>query len=60
MRGMQAFLSHVNSWPVDEIVRFLLVRHNPEFSNDNPLALLKQGQLKQVIDLADMHLTQRP
>tara|TARA_R110000824_G_scaffold131955_2_gene294236 strand:- start:1102 stop:1818 length:717 start_codon:yes stop_codon:yes gene_type:complete len=60
VRGMQAFLSHVNSWPVDEIVRFLLVRHTPEISNDNPLELLKQSQLKRVIDLADMHLTQRP
>lgn len=60
VRGLQSFLAHVNSWPVEEIVRFLLVRHNPSVSDENPLAMLKQGRLKQAIALADMHLTQRP
>jgi hypothetical protein len=60
VQGLQSFLVHVNSWPSEEVVRFLLVRHNPSVSNENPLELLKQGKLQQVLELADMHLTQRP
>lgn len=58
--GLPALLLHVKSWPAEEIVRFLLVRHNPSVSQENPLDLLKRGDLAPVIELADMHLTQRP
>ena len=60
---IQPFLSHLNSWSVEEIVRFLLVRHSPSIvsvSNETPLDMLKNDQLDQVIALADKHLTQRP
>lgn len=60
IQDLPAFLAHVRSWAVDDIVRFLLVRHNPRESHDNPMEILKLGKLDQVIELADLHLSQRP
>lgn len=60
VKGMHAFLVHVNKWPVEEIVHFLLVPHTPSHTRDTPLDMLKRDELRQVIDLANMHLTQRP
>jgi len=60
IRGLKEFLAETDSWTPDKVITFLLVRHNPEHTDDTPLAMLKRGELDGVLRLASVHLQQRP
>lgn len=58
--GLSRLLSQTASWSPEELIRFLLVRHNPESSDDTPLKMLQRGEIDRVLDLAAGYLKQRP
>ncbi|MBQ0747388.1 MAG: hypothetical protein KBT82_10980 [Marinobacter sp.] len=58
--GLQTVLVETASWAPEELIRFLLVRHDPEHTDDTPLKLLERGELDRVLQLASVHLEQRP
>lgn len=60
LAGLQTVLVETESWAPEELIRFLLVRHNPEHTDDTPLRMLKRGDLHSVLHLASVHMEQRP
>lgn len=57
--GLTKLLTETKSWDPDELIRFLLVRHEPASNDDTPLKLLQRGEVDRAIDLAQHHLNQR-
>ncbi|HCL38319.1 MULTISPECIES: hypothetical protein [Marinobacter] len=60
LAGLQTLLVETASWVPEELIRFLLARHNPEHTDDTPLKMLKRGDLHSVLHLASVHMEQRP
>lgn len=60
LAGLQAVLLETSSWAPEELILFLLVRYNPEHTDDTPLKMLKRGELDSVLHLISVHLEQRP
>tara|TARA_R110001592_G_scaffold344760_1_gene636274 strand:+ start:3823 stop:4221 length:399 start_codon:yes stop_codon:yes gene_type:complete len=60
LAGLQTVLVETATWAPEELIRFLLVRYNPEHTEDTPLKMLKRGELDGVLQLASVHLKQRP
>lgn len=58
--GLSDLLSATKAWSPEEIIRFLLVRHNPKLSDDTPLTLLERGDRDSVLALAAANRQQRP
>lgn len=57
--GLAKLLSETKSWDTNELIRFLLVRHEPSSSEDTPLELLKLGKIDRVLSLARFNMEQR-
>lgn len=57
---LEELLTRLSSWPQEEILRFLLVPHSPASTTERPLDILKQQNPQRVIELAELHLAQRP
>ncbi|QCF28096.1 hypothetical protein [Hydrocarboniclastica marina] len=57
--GLSKFMKEVSGTP-EEMIQFLLVPHNPAVSRETPLDLLKQDNVAKVVELAELHLQQRP
>ncbi|WP_447044911.1 hypothetical protein [Vreelandella sp. H-I2] len=57
--GLSKLLTEAAAWDAEELIRFLLVRHEPASSDDTPLNLLKRGQIDRVLNLARVHMQQR-
>lgn len=60
LNGIQGVLSKAKSWPPEEVIRFLLLPHQPDASEKTPLSLLQQGELGRVLSLLEAHGEQRP
>lgn len=58
--GLSKLLAKTQSWAPEELIRFMLVRHEPEYSDDTPLKLVQHGEIDQVLELARVNLQQRP
>ncbi|WP_386083037.1 hypothetical protein ACFIOZ_07370 [Vreelandella sp. F11] len=57
--GLSKLLTETAAWDTEELIRFLLVRHEPASSNDTPLKLLERDQIDQVLSLTRLHMQQR-
>lgn len=57
--GLQGLMSRTKGWEPEELIRFLLVRHDPEHTDETPLQLLRAGKIDRVLSLAETHLDQR-
>lgn len=57
---LQELLIKTEPWSPEKVILFLLVRHNPEYSDDTPLTMLKRGELDSVLQLASVYMEQRP
>lgn len=57
--GLTKLLAETKSWDPDELIRFLLVRHEPASNDETPLKLIRRGEADRAIDLAQHHLNQR-
>ncbi|MFP3978957.1 hypothetical protein [Marinobacter sp. KMM 10035] len=58
--GLLDFLGETPGWSAMERIRFLLVRYEPEFTNDTPMDLVRSGEVGRVAELARVYLQQRP
>tara|TARA_R110000823_G_scaffold10240_3_gene35343 strand:- start:773 stop:1135 length:363 start_codon:yes stop_codon:yes gene_type:complete len=58
--GILDFLGETNGWSALERIRFLLVRYEPEFTNETPMDLVRGGEVERVAELARVYLQQRP
>lgn len=58
--GLSKLLAKTQLWAPEELIRFLLVRHEPASSDDTPLTLIRRGEINQVLELAQVNLQQRP
>ncbi|RUR32182.1 hypothetical protein ELY33_06140 [Vreelandella andesensis] len=52
--------SRTHSWTPEELIRFLLVRHEPQSTDDTSLKLLQRGEIDRVLELAGVYMQQRP
>ncbi|HDZ38437.1 MAG TPA: hypothetical protein ENH62_09155 [Marinobacter sp.] len=60
LAGLQVVLLETSLWAPEELILFLLVRYNPEHTDDTPLKMLRRGELDSVLHLISVHLEQRP
>lgn len=57
--GISKLLTENNSWEPEELIRFLLVRHEPASNNETPLKLIQRGEVDRVVELAQVYMQQR-
>lgn len=60
LQGLLSFLAAVSDWDDATIIRFLLVRYDPQHSDETPLDLILRNQVNEALELAKHCYEQRP